>query len=32
MSVDVTDLRAFYESPLGQVAHRLVAGAINRVW
>jgi SAM-dependent methyltransferase len=32
MSVDVTDLRAFYESPLGQVAHRFVAGAIGRVW
>jgi SAM-dependent methyltransferase len=29
MSVDVTDLHAFYESPLGQVAHRLVARTIE---
>jgi len=32
MSVDVTDLRAFYRSPLGQVARRLVSGAISRFW
>jgi SAM-dependent methyltransferase len=32
MSVDVTDLRAFYASPLGSVACRLVGRAINRFW
>lgn len=32
MSVDVTDLRAFYRSPLGEVARRLVAQAIDRFW
>ncbi|HYI88489.1 MAG TPA: methyltransferase type 11, partial [Beijerinckiaceae bacterium] len=28
MSVDVTDLRAFYASPLGTVARRLVSRVI----
>jgi SAM-dependent methyltransferase len=32
MSIDVTDLRAFYASPLGQVARRLVGRAIDRFW
>src|SRR5918993_1634911 len=32
MSVDITDLRAFYRSPLGQVARRLVARAIDGFW
>jgi SAM-dependent methyltransferase len=32
MSVDVTDLRAFYRNPLGQVARRLVARTIDRFW
>ncbi len=32
MSVDVTDLRAFYASPLGSVACRLVSRAISRFW
>ena len=32
MSVDVTDLRAFYASPLGNVACRLVGRAIDRFW
>src|SRR5215210_5632586 len=32
MSVDVTDFRAFYRSPLGQMARRLVARAIDRFW
>lgn len=32
MSVDVTDLRAFYASPLGQVARGLVARAVDRFW
>ncbi|HKG77050.1 MAG TPA: class I SAM-dependent methyltransferase [Beijerinckiaceae bacterium] len=32
MSVDITDLRAFYRSPLGQVARRLVARAIGGFW
>jgi SAM-dependent methyltransferase len=32
MSVDVTDLRAFYRSPLGQVARRLVTRAIECFW
>lgn len=32
MSIDVTDLRAFYASPLGQVARRLVGRAVDRFW
>ena len=32
MSVDVTDLRAFYASPLGVVARRFVGRAIARFW
>ncbi|HEY8382106.1 MAG TPA: methyltransferase domain-containing protein [Microvirga sp.] len=32
MSVDVTDLRAFYASPLGGVTRRLVGRAIDRFW
>jgi len=32
MSVDVIDLRAFYASPLGVVARRLVGRAIDRFW
>ncbi len=32
MSVDVTDLRAFYASPLGHVARRLVNRVIDRFW
>jgi SAM-dependent methyltransferase len=32
MSVDVTDLRAFYASPLGVVARRFVGRAIGRFW
>jgi SAM-dependent methyltransferase len=32
MSVDVTDLRAFYASPLGTVARRLVNRVIDRLW
>ena len=32
MSVDVVDLRAFYASPLGSVACRLVSRAISRFW
>ena len=32
MSVDVTDLRAFYASPLGAVACRLVGRAVDRFW
>lgn len=32
MSVDVVDLRAFYASPLGQVAERFVARAVERFW
>ena len=32
MSVDVTDLRAFYASPLGTVARRLVSRVIDRFW
>src|ERR671921_2929589 len=32
MSVDVTDLRAFYASALGGVACRLVGRAIDRFW
>lgn len=32
MSVDVVDLRDFYESPLGTVAHRMVARVIGQMW
>ena len=32
MSVDVTDLRAFYASPLGQAAQRLVTRTVDRFW
>src|ERR671910_805064 len=32
LSVDVTDLRAFYASPLGDVARRLVSRVIDRFW
>ena len=32
MSVDVTDLRAFYASPLGGVARRLVGRAVETFW
>jgi SAM-dependent methyltransferase len=32
VSVDVTDLRAFYASPLGTVARRLVNRVIDRLW
>jgi SAM-dependent methyltransferase len=32
MSVDVTDLRAFYGSPLGAVAQRFIGRAIGRFW
>ena len=32
MSVDITDLRAFYASPLGGVTRRLVWRAIDRFW
>jgi SAM-dependent methyltransferase len=32
MNVDVVDLRAFYASPLGHVARRLVGRAIERFW
>jgi SAM-dependent methyltransferase len=32
VSVDVVDLRAFYASPLGQVALRLVSRAVGRFW
>jgi SAM-dependent methyltransferase len=32
MSVDVTDLRAFYASPLGSVTRRLVGRGIDRFW
>src|SRR5215204_7759447 len=32
MSVDVTDLRAFYASSLGGVASRLVGSTIDRFW
>src|SRR5918998_5605771 len=32
VSVDVTDLRAFYASPLGHVARRLVNRVIDRFW
>ena len=32
MSVDVTDLRDFYQSPLGDLSRRLVGRAIVRFW
>jgi SAM-dependent methyltransferase len=32
MSVDITDMRAFYASPLGSVTRRLVGRAIDRFW
>jgi SAM-dependent methyltransferase len=32
MSIDVVDLRAFYASPLGGVARRLVGRAVERFW
>lgn len=32
MSVDVTDLRAFYASPLGVVARRFVGRVVGRFW
>jgi SAM-dependent methyltransferase len=32
MSVDVVDLRAFYASSLGHVAHRFLAQALYRLW
>lgn len=32
MSVDITDLRAFYASPLGGVARRVVGRSIDRFW
>lgn len=32
MSVDVVDLRAFYGSPMGEVALRLVGRAVGRFW
>jgi SAM-dependent methyltransferase len=32
MSVDITDLRAFYASPLGSVTRRLVGRAVDRFW
>lgn len=32
MSSDVVDLRDFYRSGLGQVARRMIRGAIRRVW
>ena len=32
MSVDVTDLRAFYASPLGRVARRLIGRTIGAFW
>src|SRR3954467_13644264 len=32
MSVDVTDLRAFYARPLGSVTRRLVGRGIDRFW
>jgi SAM-dependent methyltransferase len=32
MGIDVVDLRAFYASPLGGVARRLVGRAIERFW
>src|SRR5215471_16917811 len=32
MASDVVDLRDFYRSVLGQVARRMIRGAIRRVW
>ena len=32
MSIDVTDLRAFYASPLGQVTGGLVSRAVDSFW
>jgi SAM-dependent methyltransferase len=32
VSIDVTDLRAFYASPLGQVTRGLVSRAVDRFW
>jgi SAM-dependent methyltransferase len=32
MSIDITDLRSFYASPLGAVTRRYVGRAINRFW
>ncbi len=32
MSVDVVDLRAFYASPLGTVARRLIGRVLDRFW
>jgi len=32
MSVDITDLRSFYTSPLGAVTRRFVGRAIDRFW
>jgi len=32
MSVDITDLRSFYASPLGAVTRRFVGRAIDRFW
>jgi SAM-dependent methyltransferase len=32
MSIDITDLRSFYASPLGRVTRRFVGRAIDRFW
>lgn len=32
MSVDITDLRAFYASPLGAIAQRMVRAQVDRFW
>jgi SAM-dependent methyltransferase len=32
MSTDVVDLRSFYASPLGHVAHRFIGQAVLRLW
>ncbi len=32
MSIDITDLRSFYASPLGAVTRRYVGRAIDRFW
>ena len=32
MSVDVTDLRAFYAGPLGYVARRLICRTLVQLW
>ncbi|NIX75114.1 methyltransferase domain-containing protein [Microvirga terricola] len=32
MSIDITDLRSFYASPLGNVTQRFVGRAISRFW